>query len=80
MGRFLIIRVIKEHNADGYQNYDKCQHSVQAHGLLYIYAYYIVLCIEQQSRNFTNLDVCMDSILWNVFIYKLTNFYFFHLK
>ena len=57
MGRFLIIRVIKEHNADGYQNYDKCQqHSVQAHGLLYIHAYYIVLCIEQQSRNFTNPD------------------------
>lgn len=25
MGRFLIIRVIKEHNADGYQNYDKWQ-------------------------------------------------------
>ena len=25
MGRFLIIRVIKEHNADGYQNYRRWQ-------------------------------------------------------
>ena len=57
MGRFLIISVIKGHNADGYQNYDKW------HKLLYIrpiHGYYIVLPIEQQFWNFTNLDVCME--------------------
>ena len=59
MGRFLIIRVIKEHNADGYQNYDKW------HKLLYIrpiHGYYIVLPIEQQFWNFTNLDVWKKNV------------------
>ena len=59
MGRFLIISVIKEHNADGYQNYDKW------HKLLYIrpiHGYYIVLPIEQQFWNFTNLDVWKENV------------------
>ena len=68
MGRFLIIRVIKEHNADGYQNYDKWQcpgtwTSLYTHSN---HCYYIVLPVEQQFRNFTFLDLC-----------KLSKLYFF---